>query len=715
MLHNAHRNDLGVVYGQRYKFRGNKIQSGTLQVDLLVKGGNTGKTDYTSVKTGELANKPIFNYDLWEPGYTLVTYAKVVNNGTLALKYTLKFMSEDDIAAQKLAEVIDVFYAPFEVAGIDSRTALNEKIADKTLHPLGTLKDVFTQGDAVVMNDNLLAKDDDTNPTTNFEDYATIVLKMQENAGNEYQDQTISAFDIQLLATQYTYEEDTFDDKYDENATYPVVPLSFKIGSKEYAGSPEFINSVKDDVDENTNVIPETKVFSLEVYTPDDMVAISQMMKDGIISSNVGSEDNRRTIKLMNDIDMSGVNFVPFGSMRITFDGNNHKISNLAPVQDATGRSSLVSYGGGWVIKDLTIENATLKGTQIGAFFGQSDGAAMENCTLAGNVKVTWAQNPGDYKESYQAIGAVVGWVSNNLTLTNVQVADNTNITIVNDGMDAANEDGRPYQGTNPFIGAVLGGTKNADELAEDIIVGKNVTINGKPYAVKMTVNGQNYNVSPAFKKSLGTAWDDGKLGEHEVFTAQISTPDDLAAFSKMTNVSGWVTGDWSNMVTLNINDDLDFTGVDWTPIGPRASLTIEGNNHTISNLSSTLLSYAGYTFVNDLTIKNVTASGSQMGAFAAAAEGLNLTNCTLAGNVNITYSATTETWRAIGALVGWNSDVTFNNVNIADNTVITLDATGIEEGHADASLLTYDTYVGTGTYTGVTVGSNVTVNYTHD
>ena len=82
---------------------GNKIQSGTLQVDLLVKGGNTGKTDYTSVKTGELANKPIFNYDLWEPGYTLVTYAKVVNNGTLALKYTLKFMSEDDIAAQKLA------------------------------------------------------------------------------------------------------------------------------------------------------------------------------------------------------------------------------------------------------------------------------------------------------------------------------------------------------------------------------------------------------------------------------------------------------------------------------------------------------------------------------------------------------------------------------------------------------------------------------------
>ena len=61
---------------------GNKIQSGTLKVDLLVKGGNTGYTDYTSVKEDK---KPVFDYELWEPGYTLVTYAKVVNEGSLAL------------------------------------------------------------------------------------------------------------------------------------------------------------------------------------------------------------------------------------------------------------------------------------------------------------------------------------------------------------------------------------------------------------------------------------------------------------------------------------------------------------------------------------------------------------------------------------------------------------------------------------------------------
>ena len=230
-----------------------------------------------------------------------------------------------------------------------------------------------------------------------------------------------------------------------------------------------------------------------------------------------------------------------------------------------------------------------------------------------------------------------------------------------------------------------------------------------------VSVGGNSYVVTEAFKDSLGTAWDDGALGANDKITVTVSSPDDLAVLSKMTNVSGWVGGDSAYMLTIDITDDLDFSGVAWTPIGPRASVTIKGNNHVISNLSNALVSYGGYTFINDLTLENVSASGSQIGAFAAAAEGLNLTNCTLAGNVNITYSATTETWRAIGALVGWNSGVTFNNVNIADNTVINLDATGIKDGHADTSLLTYDTYVGTGTYTGVTVGSNVTVNYIHD
>lgn len=38
---------------------GNIIQSGTLNIDLLVKGGDTGYTDYTSVKTQEMQLKSL--------------------------------------------------------------------------------------------------------------------------------------------------------------------------------------------------------------------------------------------------------------------------------------------------------------------------------------------------------------------------------------------------------------------------------------------------------------------------------------------------------------------------------------------------------------------------------------------------------------------------------------------------------------------------------
>ena len=57
---------------------GNKIQSGTLKVDLELYNG----TDYASIKESKA---PIFNYDKWEPGYVDVKLLKIENEGTLAL------------------------------------------------------------------------------------------------------------------------------------------------------------------------------------------------------------------------------------------------------------------------------------------------------------------------------------------------------------------------------------------------------------------------------------------------------------------------------------------------------------------------------------------------------------------------------------------------------------------------------------------------------
>ena len=184
---------------------GNIIKAGKLDIDLLVK--DTWGGEYKSVKESKEA---IFDHDKWEPGYTDVKYIKVVTTGNLALKYTLSITPYDAVEAGDLAEVIDVYYAPepVQVTGRDT----------SKLKKLGTLKDVFDGAENTVISDTLIPepKDGDTADT---EDFATIVLKMQETAGNEYQGLSVGGgFDLRLLATQYTYEEDSFDDQYD--ATY---------------------------------------------------------------------------------------------------------------------------------------------------------------------------------------------------------------------------------------------------------------------------------------------------------------------------------------------------------------------------------------------------------------------------------------------------------------------------------------------------------------
>ncbi len=47
---------------------------------------------------------------MWEPGYTDVTILKVVNLGTLSLKWQASFASEDELST--LAKVIDVYVCP---------------------------------------------------------------------------------------------------------------------------------------------------------------------------------------------------------------------------------------------------------------------------------------------------------------------------------------------------------------------------------------------------------------------------------------------------------------------------------------------------------------------------------------------------------------------------------------------------------------------------
>lgn len=322
---------------------GNTIASGRLNIDLLVKDGE----DYVSVS----GDKAIFDYALWEPGYTDVKNVKVATDGELALQYNVTIVPKGTDAADalKLAEVIDVYYAAEEVA-VEGRDLSG-------LEKVGTLKDIL-EG-ATVISGTLIPAESKT------EAFATIALKMQETAGNEYQGLTVGeGFDIQLVATQYTYEADSFDDQYDSGATYPALP--------------PIVNGT---------------------VTVKDAATLLTIAKNPASYENV-------TIELANDIDLGGAQLPSLQAGdgdTLTFNGNGHTISNATVSSNKqNGMENHGMFYAWWnstlTVKDLTLENITVSGPSLSGTYGNAvlvgyadtnskvsfENVDLKNCTVSG-------------------------------------------------------------------------------------------------------------------------------------------------------------------------------------------------------------------------------------------------------------------------------------------------------------------------------------------
>ena len=169
----------------------NKIESGTLHVDIVDKDGNSldGKTlSFRDV------NK---NADiLWEPGATFALDSfRIVNTGKLALKYKVIINGVNGNA--KLLEAIDFFVK----IGDAEKVALADW--EGILLPVG--KEPIADKEVVGTTDLI-----------------TISGTMKKEAGNEYQGLSIDGIGITVVATQYTYEYDSKDNLYDEDADYTI-------------------------------------------------------------------------------------------------------------------------------------------------------------------------------------------------------------------------------------------------------------------------------------------------------------------------------------------------------------------------------------------------------------------------------------------------------------------------------------------------------------
>ena len=167
----------------------NKIQAGNLDIELQMKDNN-GKWVNAEGKILPFLVEGKIPADgtqiLWEPGCTYyVPEVRVLNKGNLAVKF--EYVPEALGVTGKLAEVLElVFKTPVDANG-----------EEVNIEP-----EILKPGEA--------------SPAWSFG------YHMLETAGNEYQNATATGMCVTVLATQASYEKDSFDDQYDKDAEYPI-------------------------------------------------------------------------------------------------------------------------------------------------------------------------------------------------------------------------------------------------------------------------------------------------------------------------------------------------------------------------------------------------------------------------------------------------------------------------------------------------------------
>ena len=186
----------------------NIIQVGNLDAEMYWSNDISSDTWYD---IEDQSNNTVFSEDNYEPGYTSVRYLKIVNAGALAFKYDLSLLPLGQVG--ELAEVVDVYYLYDTTSNISS-DSLTE------MSNLGTIKDVL--GTSISDTQVLLPKNVHDGTHKASEVIIAVALKMQTSAGNDYQGKSIGdGFSIRLVATQYSFEEDSFGKDFDDAATWP--------------------------------------------------------------------------------------------------------------------------------------------------------------------------------------------------------------------------------------------------------------------------------------------------------------------------------------------------------------------------------------------------------------------------------------------------------------------------------------------------------------
>ena len=345
----------------------NNIQAGNLDIEVeYTLDGETWKD------LDEATD--IFQKGLWEPGHTEVVALKFKNNGNLALKYSINMNIVDETVGvnkfnkeYKLSDYLKVKTLSQE-ASLIGDICIGMAFSARN-DGLGYTATANFKDAAVLDHDLLLTPGEVGN-------YLIMKVYMPETVGNEAN--AISTekaasirFGLNVVATQVTYEKDSFGNTYDKDATYPVA---------DNEGLKNAIGSATDG---------STVVIASGGYTLSDPAATGKTeIPAGVTIAGAGTDKTTLNVskdEIKNDnVTLKDMTIKGSGSQgtggTLNINGNNTTIENV----DYKGDGNIaiaVSTGGsnsGTTFRGTKITNA-FRGIQFWSLSGDS---VIDNCEL---------------------------------------------------------------------------------------------------------------------------------------------------------------------------------------------------------------------------------------------------------------------------------------------------------------------------------------------
>ena len=322
---------------------GNKIQAGNLdiEVEYTLDGEEWAKLD---------EHADLFGDGLFEPGYTRVVAFRISNEGDLALKYN---MSMNLISEKKgvnkagkefaLSDYLKVKTSPIQEANDVGDTMVSIAFDRDLSEAIGWNPETDFKNTKVMTSDQVL--------TAGQQVYFIMQVYMPESVGNEAN--AISTekapfidFGINFVATQATVESDSFDNTYDEDATYPVIAYNQQ----------QVNDAITNAADKKANIF----IASGETITLDNGIANEGDKSRDITFSGDGSQ----TVDVI-------TNAVSAEGGQLNYQrGSSFTFENLT-IKAGEGNFD------GIVCDELTFKNCTIKGKLT--LYGK---ATFINCTF---------------------------------------------------------------------------------------------------------------------------------------------------------------------------------------------------------------------------------------------------------------------------------------------------------------------------------------------